>query len=61
MILMQRPHCNSFKKYGLAGDFKLNLEANHATLAGHTFEHEIEVARINQALGSLDANQEMFC
>lgn len=45
------------QKYGLAGDFKLNLEANHATLAGHTFEHEIEVARINQALGSLDANQ----
>ena len=45
------------QKYGLAGDFKLNLEANHATLAGHTFEHELEVARINQALGSLDANQ----
>lgn len=45
------------QKYGLADDFKLNLEANHATLAGHTFEHEIEVARINQALGSLDANQ----
>lgn len=45
------------QKYGLASDFKLNLEANHATLAGHTFEHEIEVARINQALGSLDANQ----
>lgn len=45
------------QKYGLAGDFKLNLEANHATLAGHTFEHEIQVARINQALGSLDANQ----
>ena len=33
------------------------MEANHATLAGHTFEHEIEVARINDALGSLDANQ----
>lgn len=45
------------QKYGLEGDFKLNLEANHATLAGHTFEHEIEVARINHALGSLDANQ----
>ncbi|MEQ7149663.1 xylose isomerase [Enterococcus gallinarum] len=45
------------QKYGLASGFKLNLEANHATLAGHTFEHEIEVARINQALGSLDANQ----
>ena len=45
------------QKYGLEGDFKLNLEANHATLAGHTFEHEVEVARINHALGSLDANQ----
>lgn len=45
------------QKYGLEGEFKLNLEANHATLAGHTFEHEIEVARTNNALGSLDANQ----
>ncbi|MDK4212195.1 xylose isomerase [Enterococcus mundtii] len=45
------------QKYGLQEKFKLNLEANHATLAGHTFEHEIEVARINHALGSLDANQ----
>ncbi|MBO0458209.1 xylose isomerase [Enterococcus hulanensis] len=45
------------QKYGLEGEFKLNLEANHATLAGHTFEHEIEVARTNDALGSLDANQ----
>lgn len=45
------------QKYGLQDDFKLNLEANHATLAGHTFEHEIRVARINNALGSLDANQ----
>ncbi|MDH6365338.1 xylose isomerase [Enterococcus sp. PF1-24] len=45
------------QKYDLQNDFKLNLEANHATLAGHTFEHEIEVARVNNALGSLDANQ----
>lgn len=45
------------KTYGLEGDFKLNLEANHATLAGHTFEHELTVARINNALGSIDANQ----
>lgn len=43
--------------YGLENDFKLNLEANHATLAGHTFEHEIAVARGYNALGSLDANQ----
>lgn len=45
------------QKYGLEGDFKLNLEANHATLAGHTFEHELNVARCYDALGSIDANQ----
>ncbi|HIY58894.1 MAG TPA: xylose isomerase [Candidatus Tetragenococcus pullicola] len=45
------------QKYGLEGDFKLNLEANHATLAGHTFEHELNVARQYDALGSMDANQ----
>ncbi|KGE20991.1 xylose isomerase [Paenibacillus wynnii] len=45
------------QKYNLDKHFKLNLEANHATLAGHTFEHELRVARINGMLGSLDANQ----
>lgn len=45
------------QKYDLKDYFKLNLEANHATLAQHTFEHEIRVARINGMLGSLDANQ----
>ncbi len=45
------------RKYGLEKDFKLNIEANHATLAGHTFEHELCVSRINNALGSIDANQ----
>lgn len=45
------------QKYGLDKHFKLNLEANHATLAGHTFEHELRVARINNMLGSIDANQ----
>ncbi|MCD4839833.1 MULTISPECIES: xylose isomerase [Neobacillus] len=45
------------KTYGLEEYFKLNLEANHATLAGHTFEHELRVARINGMLGSVDANQ----
>jgi xylose isomerase len=44
-------------KYGLEEDFKLNIEANHATLAGHTFQHELRVARINNAFGSIDANQ----
>jgi xylose isomerase len=43
--------------YGLKDKFKLNLEANHATLAGHTFEHELRVARMHGMLGSLDANQ----
>ena len=37
--------------------FKFNIEANHATLAGHTFEHEVRYARENNMLGSLDANQ----
>jgi xylose isomerase len=45
------------QKYGLKDYFKLNIEANHATLAGHTFEHELRVARINGMLGSIDANQ----
>ena len=45
------------QKYDLTDRFKLNLEANHATLAGHTFEHEMNVARNYDALGSLDANQ----
>lgn len=43
--------------YDLADSFKLNIEANHATLAGHTFEHELRVARIHGMLGSVDANQ----
>ncbi len=38
-------------------DFKLNIEANHATLAGHTFQHELATARINGVFGSVDANQ----
>ncbi|MGG1938796.1 xylose isomerase [Paenibacillus polymyxa] len=45
------------QKYDLDQHFKLNLEANHATLAGHTFDHEVRVARVNGMLGSLDANQ----
>jgi len=49
--------CGFLKKYGLENDFKLNIEANHATLAGHTFQHELAVARINGAFGSIDANQ----
>ncbi|KZN95616.1 MAG: xylose isomerase [Bacillaceae bacterium] len=45
------------QNYGLKDYFKFNIEANHATLAGHTFEHELRVARINGMLGSVDANQ----
>ncbi|MFD1030114.1 xylose isomerase [Metaplanococcus flavidus] len=45
------------QSYGLADRFKFNIEANHATLAGHTFEHELHYARINNMLGSVDANQ----
>ncbi|TBL79936.1 xylose isomerase [Paenibacillus thalictri] len=45
------------RQYDLLPHFKLNLEANHATLAGHTFEHELRVARVSGALGSIDANQ----
>lgn len=44
------------RKYGLDGEFKLNIEANHATLAGHTFQHELATARINGVFGSVDAN-----
>ena len=43
--------------YGLDKDFKLNIEANHATLAGHTFQHDLRVSAINGMLGSIDANQ----
>ena len=45
------------RQYGLDRDFKLNIEANHATLAGHTFEHDLRVAGMNAMLGSIDANQ----
>lgn len=45
------------RTYGLEEHFKFNIEANHATLAGHTFEHELHTARINGMLGSVDANQ----
>ncbi len=45
------------RKYGLDKDFKMNIEANHATLAAHTFQHELRVARDNGVFGSIDANQ----
>ena len=45
------------RQYGLLNDFKLNLEVNHATLAGHTFQHELQVAADAGMLGSMDANR----
>ena len=45
------------RQYGLDKDFKMNIEANHATLAGHKFQHELRISRINDMLGSIDANQ----
>lgn len=45
------------RHYGLDKDFKLNIEVNHATLAGHTFQHELQVAADNGMLGSMDANR----
>ncbi|RKX47292.1 MAG: xylose isomerase, partial [Verrucomicrobia bacterium] len=43
--------------HGLQGDFKLNIEVNHATLAQHTFQHDLQVAADNGMLGSIDANR----
>lgn len=45
------------REHGLAGDFKLNIEANHATLAGHSFGHELRMAADAGLLGSIDANR----
>ncbi|MEM9353345.1 MAG: xylose isomerase [Planctomycetota bacterium] len=47
---------NFLREFGLLDHFKLNLETNHATLAGHTMHHELEVAGAAGALGSIDAN-----
>jgi xylose isomerase len=45
------------RQYGLENDFKLNIEVNHATLAGHTFQHDLQVAADASMLGSIDANR----
>jgi xylose isomerase len=47
---------NFLREYDLLGHLKLNLETNHATLAGHTMQHELETAAAAGALGSIDAN-----
>lgn len=45
------------KRFGLESEVKVNIEANHATLSGHTFEHELAMARALGILGSIDANR----
>lgn len=45
------------RQYDLLNDFKINIEVNHATLAGHTFQHELQAAADNGVLGSIDANR----
>lgn len=45
------------QKYGLEKEFKINIESNHATLAGHTFEHEVAFTCAYDIFGSIDANQ----
>ena len=45
------------RQFDLLNDFKLNIEVNHATLAGHTFQHELQVAADTNTLGSIDANR----
>ncbi len=45
------------KEFGLENDFKINIEVNHATLAGHTFEHELQCAVDAGMLGAIDANR----
>ncbi len=45
------------RQYGLDKDFKINVEVNHATLSGHTFQHELQVAADAGMLGSIDANR----
>ena len=51
-------NCLAFlRKYDLIDHFKLNIEANHATLAGHTFQHELAICAADGVLGSVDANR----
>ena len=50
--------CYAFlQKYGLEDEFRLNIECNHATLAGHTFQHEVAYAIAHGIFGSVDANR----
>ena len=57
MIMMCETVIGFLRQYDLMNDFKLNVEVNHATLAGHTFTHELQVAADAGLLGSMDANR----
>lgn len=54
MIMTLQRQSHFLKEYGLDKDFKMNIEANHATLAGHTFQHDLRVSAMNGMLGSID-------
>ena len=47
------------RQYGLDKDFKMNIEANHATLAGHTFQHDLRISAINGQNGAAAAAKEI--
>ena len=57
MISIRRRFTRFLKRFGLEDEVKVNIEANHATLSGHTFEHEIAMARALGIFGSIDANR----
>jgi len=58
MDLCDSQSVNAFlHQFGLEGEIKVNIEANHATLAGHSFEHELAYAVANGMLGSVDMNR----
>ena len=57
MTWIRRPWIGFLRHYGLDKDFALNIEVNHATLAGHTFEHELQAAADAGMLCSIDANR----
>ena len=57
MIMIAETVIGFLRQYDLLNDFKLNIEVNHATLAGHTFQHELQVAADAGLLGSMDANR----
>ncbi len=57
MIMIVKTVIGFLRQYDLLNDFKINIEVNHATLAGHTMQHELQVAADAGVLGSMDANR----